>query len=358
MKVNIKKLVKGFSVSLAIFGLMFSALITPAHAASILTGNYDPANYIHDITISGETKTINYDFSSIRYAFRYWENGDPSTTDYKDNFTVDLHPDATQFVVSCYPFGVVQGSHKLSKGGAVYVGDILPGSPIAFDFLLDVSFEWENRGQPFDISVTYEPVYLLFDDSGSLLDTVNLTKDTVTYTLVSDNENGYTTTLTDVRHISGTIPADASYIVPFYRLRVRNSLQDQMLVTMTVQGGHTSLSVDINAVLDNSNQMHIIQDKLDSILTGTPEQNEDANNAKDELEDKKDQLDDLLDQMQPSKPDTDSIDTDIGAIAGEEATDLLSDGLSPILNHEIILSMLTIVCAVCLVGYVLFGKGG
>lgn len=245
--------------------LLVCMLVVPVNAASILSGNYDPADYIHDITISDDTKTIRYDFSDIRYAFRYWDNGTQKTQDFVDNFSVQVEA-YTQHVVACYPFGVMRTTGNLdSKGGALYVGDILPGSPIDFDFGLDVSFEWANEGQPFDLTVTYEPTYLLYDEAGLLIDTVNLDKETVVYTLGDGLDNPVTTTLSEIRHITGSIPADASYILPFFRIRVQNPANEQLWLILSVQGLHTSLFVDINTVLENSNQMQAIKDKLDDL---------------------------------------------------------------------------------------------
>lgn len=298
--------------------LMVCVLAVPANAASILTGCYDPADYIHDITISDETKTIRYDFSEIRYAFRYWDNGTNTVQDFVDNFSVQVDA-LTQHVVACYPFGVIRATSNLdSRGGALYVGDILPGSPIAFDFGIEVYFEWVNDGQPFDMTVVYEPVYLLYDDAGQLIDTVNLDKETVVYTLGDGGDNPVTTTLSEIRHITGSIPADASYIVPFYRIRAKNSGNVQVWLTLSVQGAHTSLSVDINTVLENSNQMQAINDKLSDIITGG-EAGDRLDDATGNLDNSSDQFDDTLGDYQdkadqlPTTPSNfdDIIDNDL-----------------------------------------------
>lgn len=246
--------------------LMVCLLAVPVNAAStILPGCYDPADYIHDITISDATKTIRYDFSDIRYAFRYWDNGSGKVQNFTDNFSVQVQA-KTQHVVNCYSFGGINNGHNLGNPGcALFVGDILPGSPIDFKFGIEVSFEWVNEGQPFDMTLVYEPAYHLFDDNGVFLNTVSLEKETVVYTLGDGHETSATLTLSDIRYLSGTIPADATYILPYYKLTAKNSSSDQVMVTLSVQGLHTSLSVDINTVLENSNQMSAIQDKLDDL---------------------------------------------------------------------------------------------
>lgn len=258
-------------------------LTIPANAETILSGNYDPADYIHDIIISDATKTIRYDFSDIRYAFRYWNNGSNTVQDVLDSFSVGIPSNTTEYAIGCFPFGCVKTNGNLdAKGGALYVGDILPGSPIDFDFGIEVSFEWENNGQPFDITVVYEPLYLLFDELGTLIDTVSLDKETVVYTLGDESLK-----LDSIRHLTGTISADATYILPFYRLRVKNKAQEQIWVYVSVQGAHTSLSVDVNTVLENSNQMQAIKDKLDDL-------NDSIGNVGDKIDGTNDRLDQII----------------------------------------------------------------
>lgn len=359
MKINIQRVIKCLTCLVTCFMLVVACMTTPANAATILSGNYDPADYIHDIVISGDTKTIRYDFSDIRYGFFCWDSKTNYSFTTTDSINVQIPDDSAYFTVQAFPFGnafdATASNLSQSAHGCLYVGDILPNSDIAYNFTFDVTLTWDNAdGEPFSIQLHCYHYLDIYDADGNYIRT-----DTVASTVTSYDVDATDVglQLTDTIYVSGSFPAVAAYVRPRLRFSVYNSGTLHM-VELIVQGGHTALSVDINTVLENSNQMAAIKDKLNDILTGTPEQNEDADNAKDELDNKKDQIEDLVDQMTPSKPDTDSVDTDIGAIAGDVSTELLADGLAPILNHEIILSMLTIVCAVCLVGYVLFGKGG
>ena len=258
-------------------------LTIPAEAAStILPGCYDLSDYIHDITISGDTKTIRYDFSDIRYAFRYWDNDGLAIKDFVDNATVDIGGYASEVAVSCYPFGIVpSGGALTARGGALYVGDLLPGSPIDFNFSLELSFSWENDGQPFDLIVKYEPGYYVYDELGNLIDTVNLDMTSVTYPL------GVTLELTDFQELSGTIPASASYVMPFVRVRSYIIGQEQVWVHISFQGLHTGLSVDLSTVLENSNQMQAIKDKLDDL-------NSSIGNVGDKIDGTNDRLDQII----------------------------------------------------------------
>lgn len=265
--------------------LLVTVGAAPAYAAgSILPGCYDPADYIHDITISGDTKTIRYDFSDLSYAFRYWDNSG-QMQDFTDRAFIAVNEDSSEIAIACYPFGVLPsaGSNLDNRGGALYVGDILPGSPIDFSALLNVKFDWVNNSDPFEIDVRYEPAYLLYDSNGVFLEDVHLEGTRVFYTF------GQYLTLEDTQEISGTIPASSAYIIPYFRLRVYHPLLDYSWFYVEVTGMDTEFSVDLSTILDNSNQMQAIKDKLDDLNVSIGDVN--------------DKLDEILNQPDQEKND-------------------------------------------------------
>lgn len=353
MKIKNNRVIKCVTCLVTCFMLVLAGIATPANASSILPGTYDPADYIRDITISGDTKTISYDFSDVSQIFRFWDNGSGVVNDFYDHASFRLNADSSRVAIACWPLGVQIGNYDLTDGGSLYVGEILPSSPIDFDFDVSLLIRWDNGGQPFDLSVIISPSFFLFDATGKFIGSVNQDATTVNYRL-----GDTTLSLSDIVSVSGTIPANAKYIAPKIGFDFSYAKQEQMTVEVDIQGLSTLFSVDINTILENSNQMQAINNKLDGIISGTPEQNQNANNSAGTVEDQKDQIGDLVDQMTPSRPNTDHIDTDINAIAGDYATDLFADGMSGILNHPLILSMLSIVAVVSFIGYVLFGKVG
>lgn len=258
-------------------------LTIPAEAAStILPGCYDPADYIHDITISGDIKTIRYDFSDLSYAFRYWDNSG-QMQDFTDRAFIAVNEDSSEIAIACYPFGVLPpaGSNLGTRGGALYVGDILPGSPIDFSALLNVKFDWVNNSDPFEIDVRYEPAYLLYDSNGVFLEDVHLEGTRVFYTF------GQYLTLEDTQEISGTIPASSAYIIPYFRIRVYHPLLDYSWFYVEVTGMDTEFSVDLSTILENSNQMQAIKDKLDDL-------NSSIGNVGDKIDGTNDRLDQII----------------------------------------------------------------
>lgn len=292
-----------------------------ADAATILAGNYDPADYIHDITISDDTKTIRYDFSDIRYRFKFWESNKGTVTYYDDNFEV-LIDDTYQYVVACFPFGA---DPSVACQGAVYVGDISPGSPLGFEFDLEVYFEWYEVYEEYSIALSIEPFYVLYDASGYLLGTYNLDITSKTYTLV--NEQAGLNRLSDLVTISGTIPIDAVYVAPAYRLRVTDVAKVD--VYFGVQGAHTALSVDINTVLENSNQMQAIQNKLDDLQSSIGDVGDKIDGTNDRLDqiitggDAGDSLGAAGDQLEDASgavsDKADSVVDDIGSVGDFES---------------------------------------
>ena len=98
--------------------------------------------------------------------------------------------------------------------------------------------------------------------------------------------------------------------------------------------------------------------KLDSVINGTPEQNESANNAAGVLGDKGEQLGNLAGAIQPDKPNLDSVNTNVSDLVPSTGLNSLTSAISPIANNELVIKILVMVATLILVSYVLFGKRG
>ena len=98
--------------------------------------------------------------------------------------------------------------------------------------------------------------------------------------------------------------------------------------------------------------------KLDSVINGTPEQNESANNAAGVLGDKGEQLGNLAGAIQPDKPNLDSVNTNVSDLVPSSGLNTLTTAISPIANNELVIKILVMVATLILVSYVLFGKRG
>lgn len=276
--------------------LLVCMLAVPANAASILAGNYDPTDYIHDITISGETKTISYDFTDIRGGWFLWDSFENQSFTYVDTFSHFLGDDQDQvsgYSITYFPFGqpfdpsnwnLNQPAH-----GCVYVGDISPNSDIAYEFDFWFVLQWDNsRDVPFTLGIHFYHYLDYYDANGEYLETVQLSYELRKYDLeVVENA----LTLSDVVHFEGVFPAKAAYVRPRVRHYCGAASNSDGSRGVTLSGGasHTSLSVDINTVLENSNQMQAIKDKL--------------NDLNDSIGNVNDKLDEILKQPEQEKND-------------------------------------------------------
>lgn len=351
MKVNIQRVVKCLTCAITVFMVVLSAMTTPVYAVWV---DVDPADYVTSITVVDGVKTVNYEFAGFEPYVNFWANLDGSTQ--VDTYRWMVQDYAKQMALTYYPLGREAQENWPIDSGRIVTADIIPGCPIDISFQIGLVFYYDQ----YDGGVyenTYYPSYTAgfytYDKDGNYLDTVSLT---VAYDAIQHDGNsaqGYTF------NITGTVPLDAYAVLPWFKLDLwfgENVHHHYLYVTLTP--GTLKMSTAVDSIVEQSHQMTVIQNKLDDILTGTSEQNENANNSAGTVEDQKDQIEDLVDQMTPSRPNTDHIDTDINAIAGADATALFADGMSGILNHPLILSMLSIVAVVSFIGYVLFGKVG
>lgn len=99
--------------------------------------------------------------------------------------------------------------------------------------------------------------------------------------------------------------------------------------------------------------------KMDDILNGTPEQNEQVNGAVGDLNDKADDLGALGDQMASvEKPEINSADFSADKLVPKTSLLALSAPFHALWENNTLLAMLSIVVALVLVSWIFFGKKG
>lgn len=306
-----------------------------ADAASILAGNYDPADYIHDIVISGDTKTIRYDFSDIHGGFFLWDSYTQKSYVIVDNFTYDLNDNDNTYgySVQYFPFGdafdPTSSNLAQSAHGCVYLGDISPNSAIAYEFSFDFGLSWDNSsGDPFTLGVHIYHYLDYYDSNGNYLETVQLSYELRKYDIDRVDDALF---IDDIVNFVGTFPAKAGYARPRIRFYcgTASGSTGSYDVVLSAQASHTALSVDINTVLENSNQMQVIQGKLDDLQSS-------IGSVGDKIDGTNDRLDQIItggeagdslgaagDQLEDSSgavsDKADSVTDDIGSVGDFES---------------------------------------
>ena len=269
--------------------LLVCGLTAPVYAAStILAGNYDPADYIHDISISGDTKTIRYDFSSVYGGWFIWERNSGSSEISMYEFDFELVANSEYYTINYFPFGdpfdVTTKNLSSPAHGCLYVGDILPGSSIDYDFLFVFDVTWDNFDDVIvDIDLHYYHYLDCYDKNGAYIETLTIDAGVKSYTV----DVGSAGLELHNANFSGSFPANAVYVRP----RLRFSVYSDPALDMHIRGmaGQIDLSVDLNTVLENSNQMAAIKNKLDDLNVSIGDVN--------------DKLDQILQQPEQEKND-------------------------------------------------------
>lgn len=109
---------------------------------------------------------------------------------------------------------------------------------------------------------------------------------------------------------------------------------------------------------DISDKLGGIQDQNNTLIQGTPQQNEQVSGAVGGLEGSSNSLGDLTDQMQLEKPDLSDIDVSVDAIIPDGGMTILSTPILKFWESPTLVSILVLVLTICLVSWVFFGKKG
>ena len=167
--------------------------------------------------------------------------------------------------------------------------------------------------------------------------------------------------------LSGDVVTDYDGWFPQVFLKYRDDRRTPVIfslhsfdITMSINSYHRVLedmgyTEQIDELRQELEQQNI---KLDSVINGTPEQNESANNAAGVLGDKGEQLGNLAGAIQPDKPNLDSVNTNVSDLVPSTGLNSLTSAISPIANNELVIKILVMVATLILVSYVLFGKRG
>lgn len=236
-----------------------------------------------------------------------------------------------------------------------YMGADLGSSGMNYNFLSLSGYSKYNTisfGASFDFSMTcftppagtiavkWQCRVKCYDESFNYLDVLTLEK---SYTLAGGSTTGNTfNEVFDFELID-----DVAYIVPYMWLSV-----DPSATTF-----ETDMSVRASCLSNLFITVRSDADSSDDLISGTPEQNEAADNANDTLTGSREELEDLADQMdQLVKPDPSDLSSGLQSYVDTESTSAFTEVLHNISNSGIVVTMMCIACTIVLSSYVLFGK--
>ena len=387
MKINIQKCVKWMTSILAILGLVLVTLPSPVSAVAIPA--YDPSDFISNVTVDGDVKTVTFDFSELVPYVVVWESLSTNTTvttRYSEE-KIYLTPEQYSVRISgrMFPFGS-QGQDNQSApadGGLLDVSDLCAGAPVSFFMSYGIHAEMTSG---YDETVENALTVRLnnglykYDKDGNYLGVEYLGARTEYLSHPESYYWDYTAEKT------WYCDEDVAYILPFISFDFSGEQLDYW--SFSVQESDFTMSTDINMVLEQSQTMDEIKnqvtqngeklddvndnleegnklqqetnDKLDEIIDGRSEEIEDSENLKDEIANQGQIVDDALAEKDAllNKPDPEDVAVDLDDYIDPYYRGQVVNAFAVFTGLPFPTGMLGVVCGIIVVSYVLFGKKG
>ena len=237
------------------------------------------------------------------------------------------------------------------------VSMILDQRVISLSFNFDFLLSW-FRSPDGDISICWEPHVKFYDKDFKYLGVAEAPTNVIG---TGGGTSGSSFSDTLEYEFDFVTPEGTVYVVPYQRISVNpggSSFSDDFSITILSRGSWHIRTAYENLDKDDEHYQ-AVQDKLDDIMSGTPEQNEAAGDAMGELGNQKDQISDAVDQMnQMVKPDPSGLSSGIDLVVDTDSNAAYLGVLGRISSSTFVVSLMTICAGMWLCSYVLFGKRG
>lgn len=358
MKIEWKKVVKCLTSCIAVFAVVVVCLATPAKAAV-----YDIADFYQTAVVDGSDKTVFYEIDVPAYSI-VTGGGSQFASGYGTiSFTF---PAAVTNVgiVNVYHFGaIIYGNSSSASDGLLDVSDIMNGAVVslALDFSINMG---TSTSIPMNANFDYTTFIMSYDKNMKRIETYTL--ETVNSSLAPEGavfvENNCVYTL----------PDNTAYIGCATQIYFRAGF-DLSTMSAEVAPQPVIISVDTNMIYEQSVTMDKIKEqltgiggklddtneKLDSVISGTPEMNDSANQAQDRVDGLAGELNaagDALGSLEKPEFNADEV-VPSEQLAG--ASYLAYTGLISIFwENDTIMTMVSILGSVMLISFLLFAEKG
>lgn len=346
---------------LSLVVLVWGVQVTAFAASSY----YDPADYVDDVVINGDTKTVYYDFAGVPWLYWFYDNYTNASTFITGDSAVCLVRGATDSRCYCMPFGGAPSMGTIT-GGALDVSDIIPGSSIDFTTDFTVGLQWRGSDVA-QATVSFTVLVYYYNADGVYIGLSDIAKDSVVYEDLTSV--GYQSIS---RSLSGSIPVNAHYIIPYIVVTCAVPTEYANYgLNWHVSNCSFTMSVDINMIQEQSNLMQSVNDKLDDlggkiddtnvrldqIITGSDADNAAADQFVDDMGTKTDKLDGLVSDMgSTNKPDVNNAVPDVDDVVDSDSVISLTNVVTPWFENEVFIAYLLVAVMLMFGSYVLFGK--
>lgn len=331
MKNNIQRII----VMVAVVSLLVCFLVFPASAA------VDYNDLITNIEVDGDKDIVTISVPADNFKFDLYCADTGSTTSFSGS-SFSAHLDALSYYsIYVYAFGME----------SLDITNIPDGAQVTFDFSVS-----SNGFSSYSTPTWYTQIY--YQKGGKYIGQNSLRHDNAAlfenliFEMSMDKVDGAQTATFNIvcQDLYPWNPYDFEFTVNSLQLTFSIS----SLYRLQEQTGKTNEILSaVEKKLEENGQ------KLDDVINGTPEQNEQIDNAVDEMQGAVDRLEQAGEAMNSiERPDMSDIDISIDSFVPQ--TSLLAY-TSPILTfweNDTLLAMVTIVCTLVLVSWVFFGKKG
>lgn len=368
-KVNFKRLLKCSSCLFAVAFVLFATLYIPVNAAAWTTLN--PADYIDNVYYSGNFRCVSYDFGTEPYVT--YRCGSHTTGD-KGSLSVTYSAaDGTMLQYRGYPLGkeVTFGPPLTSGVSAIDVADFKNNAALTLESKIDIEFliGYASYEQYLDESVQVAAVWSLagYDASGSYKGTVDSLTSAYTLTLQDVEESFYEIELPfSMTLVVGDIADNIRYVIPNFQLVVTvvNNESEIEWIRTYFKCDNFRLITRLDMLLESSltmkrveDQLADLNDKTDIIISGTPEQNSEANDKLSSIGNSSQSYDSMMSDLDSmTNYDTDQSFTTIVNFLASPAWKDITGLLDPVISWEHTGMMMLIAAAFATISIILFGR--
>lgn len=366
---KLKQILKTSFSFLAIGIITASTFLVPAKAASWTTLN--PADYIDNVYYSGNFRCVSYDFGTEPYVT--YRCGSHVTGDKGSLSVMYSAADGTMLQYRGFPLGKeVNFGPPLSGGvSAIDVADFKNNAALTLESKINIEFllGYTSYEQFLDESVQVAAVWSLagYDASGAYKGTADSLTSSYTLDLQDVEESFFEIELPfSMTLVVGDIADNIRYVIPNFQLIVTvvNNESEIEWIRTYFKCDNFRLITRLDMLLESSltmkrveDQLADLNDKTDIIISGTPEQNSEANDKLSSIGNSSQSYDGMMSDLDSmTNYDTDQSFTTIVNFLASPAWKDITGLLDPVISWEHTGMMMLIAAAFATISIILFGR--
>lgn len=351
--------------------VLVASLTIPASAVSWTV--LSPVDYISDTYYEGNIRNVVFDFDRTPYIQCYY-NG-RSLSSYGSIRWVDTDGVGPAARLSVFPLGAYSAggpplSNSSSGAIAIDITDCRPNAALTLSskFAVQLDLNYDAYDQYIDETFVVSGYWSFqtYSESGSYLGTVSSSQFSEFIRLQDVDEN-YTFHLPlDLNLIVSELPTTRVYLVPILSVNLA-LVEDAANIVVNYAEFlcyDFTISTQTDMLLEESLTLRAIDgklgdlnDKADTIINGTQEQQEAGQNALDKAEEQEREFDEIMDQLEEyEKIDSGSVSAVIQEFVYSNGWLYVKDLLSPLLDWGPTATIMLIVLALVNISVILFGR--